>query len=408
MPVGEAGYVYHFPLQWGEVAAPPPAPKKEIRKVDVDELTTFQDWLKQMVDGEAITQELGTLLNSLKEGVKTITAITKFPVTRSLARSDEEYASAADSAFKDEITRSPGAAGMMVSPSVRPVVIDVSKNLSVSYDPLLCSDNIEVGLPHGSIFMVSELVRAGTEPVAAGYALYGSATVLVISVGQGVTEFTLDEQFQFRLSRKDLEVPKEGSYFSFKGNPRSSWLSAALDQLLPQEDKETSRIAADCLVGDIHRILKRGGLLIDAPTSEDRGREGGGESISFRLAPLAFLLKQAGGAASNGSVPLLDLEPQTYKLTSPSILGSKGLVGSLEDIVRKFGDLLGSPSRPRFLEENAPTADVRDLIGSGGAKEVTGSSSGDDVQAKKTDDDTAGLVDLRNSYSQEPRSSYFP
>ena len=61
-----------------------------------------------------------------------------------------------------------------------------------------------------------------------------------------------------------------------------------------------------------------------------------------------------------------------------------------------------------LLEENAPTADVRDLIGPGGAKEVTGSSSGDDVQAKKTDDDTAGLVDLRNSYSQEPRSSYFP
>ena len=76
--------------------------------------------------------------------------------------------------------------------------------------------------------------------------------------------------------------------------------------------------------------------------------------------------------------------------------------------MRKFGDLLGSPSRPRFLEENAPTADVRDLIGPGGAKEVTGSSSGDEVEAKKTDDDTAGLVDLRNSYSQEPRSSYFP
>merc|ERR1712083_1155672 len=137
------------------------------------------------------------------------------------------------------------------------------------------------------------------------------------------------------------------------------------------------------------RILKRGGLLIDAPTSEDRGREGGGESISFRLAPLAFLLKQAGGAASNGSVPLLDLEPQTYKLTSPSIMGSKDLVQRLEEILRSFGDLLGSQSKPRFLEEAlAPTADVRDLIGSSGGAKVTTSSSGDDVE--------------------EPRSAYFP
>lgn len=159
-----------------------------------------------------------------------------------------------------------------------------------------------------------------------------------------------------------------------------------------------SRIVADCIVGDVHRIMKRGGLFVDAPMPEEN-EQGGGESISFRLAPVSFLLKQAGGSSSNGSVPLLELEPKTYKSTSPAILGSKDLVERLQETVRKLGDLLESASMSRSTNsvEAPPTADVRQLIGGG----ATNSSLGDE---EKRDNVMAGEVDLRT----EPRRGYFP
>ena len=100
-------------------------------------------------------QDLGLLLNSLKEAVKTVTAITRFPVTRKAASSDGAFVKAADEAFRDEVVNSPGAAGMMFSSeSAQRVVLDDTKNISVSYEPLICSENIAVGLPHGSMFRV--------------------------------------------------------------------------------------------------------------------------------------------------------------------------------------------------------------------------------------------------------------
>jgi len=326
MPVGENGNVYRFPMEWG-VPAPPPTPKKRPKRVEVEEMTSFQDWLREMVDGKVIDQDLGLLLNSLKEAVKTVTAITRFPVTRKAASSDGAFVKAADEAFRDEVVNSPGAAGMMFSSeSAQRVVLDNTKNISVSYDPLICSENIAVGLPHGSMFRVSELVKTGTSMVAAGYALYGSATVLVVSVGRGVEEFTLDEDFQFRLTGQDVQLPKEGAHISVDSN-EFLLNSNVGDYFKVKRKSQEKRFVNDCLIGDFHRILKKGGLLMDIPNKD---KSNSPQSITFHLAPLAFLVEQAGGAASNGSTALLHLKPKSHKETSQFFIGSQKDVRGIE------------------------------------------------------------------------------
>ena len=108
------------------------------------------------------SKDLTTLILSITEAIKTITAITKFPVTRNIAVTKGIYETAAPTAFKDEILVAPGSAGLLFSSTDKvPIIIDSSKNVAVSIVPLLCSDNIELGLPHGSIFLVSEMVWTG-------------------------------------------------------------------------------------------------------------------------------------------------------------------------------------------------------------------------------------------------------
>ena len=264
--VGEEGYLYQYPLEFGprEQSVPSEPPIR-----DQNNLLSFEEWLKKEEKSGNVTKELSVLMLSITEAIKTITAITKFPVTRNIAMTKGIYETAAPTAFKDEILASPGSAGLLFSSTDdKPVIIDSSKNVAVSLVPLLCSDNIELGLPHGSTFLVSEMVWTGLQPMAAGYVLYGSATIFTITVGSSVVEFTLDQDFTFRMTNSELKVPDLGDYFSVDAVHDTVWLSTRITKYIRNRTSEAGHKSSyDCIVSDMHRIIKKGGLFM-SPKSE--------------------------------------------------------------------------------------------------------------------------------------------
>ena len=327
--VGEEGYLYQYPLEFGprEQSVPSEPPIR-----DQNNLLSFEEWLKKEEKSGNVTKELSVLMLSITEAIKTITAITKFPVTRNIAMTKGIYETAAPTAFKDEILASPGSAGLLFSSTDdKPVIIDSSKNVAVSLVPLLCSDNIELGLPHGSTFLVSEMVWTGLQPMAAGYVLYGSATIFTITVGSSVVEFTLDQDFTFRMTNSELKVPDLGDYFSVDAVHDTVWLSTRITKYIRNRTSEAGHKSSyDCIVSDMHRIIKKGGLFM-SPKSEKFPK--GRFSVQYQLAPFAFLLEKAGGLASNGSVPILDLKASSHEVTSQVFMGSLGEVNNVQRLI---------------------------------------------------------------------------
>ena len=140
--VGDGGYLYQYPLEFGanekESKTESPVPKPIVK--DPNELLSLENWLQNEVASGNVSADLNTLMLSITEAIKTITAITKFPVTRNIAVTKGIYETAAPTAFKDEIVVAPGLAGLLFSSTDKvPIIIDSSKSVAVSIVPLLCS-----------------------------------------------------------------------------------------------------------------------------------------------------------------------------------------------------------------------------------------------------------------------------
>jgi fructose-1,6-bisphosphatase I len=216
----------------------------------------------------------------------------------------------------------------------------------VTFDPVDGSSNIDVAAPVGTIFSVhrritesgagnlADLLQKGRVQAAAGYILYGSSTVLVYTTGQGVHAFTLDPSMgEFHLVSADLHFPPNSNVYSTNEGNSASWLEPDQKWVnwLKQTDPETNRPYSaryiGALVADFHRILLKGGVFaypgnVSLPDGKLR--------LLYECAPLAFVAEQAGGAASNGSQPILDLNPTELHQRSPLFIGSAGEVELVE------------------------------------------------------------------------------
>lgn len=217
------------------------------------------------------------------------------------------------------------------------------------YDPLDGSSNIDVNVSIGTIFSihrkVSEGPRGGLEDclqpgfrqVAAGYLIYGSATMLVYTSGAGVHGFTLDPSIgEFLLSHPNLRIPQpparvysvnEGNYSRWSDRHRE------LVDTLKSGDLDGGAFSTryiGSLVSDFHRILVQGGIFMYPP--DDRRPEGK-LRLLYEAAPMAFLATQAGGRASDGRRDILDIEPESLHQRTPLYLGSTSLVDSVEEFL---------------------------------------------------------------------------
>lgn len=223
----------------------------------------------------------------------------------------------------------------------------------VAIDPLDGSSNIEVNVAVGTTFSiyrrktdvneepnVSDVLQKGTEQVAAGYIVYGSSTMLVYTTGKGVNGFTLDPSIgEFCLSHPNMRIPEDGNIYSVNEGYYVHFPEGVKKYIkyCQVHDKETNRPYTSRYIGsmvaDLHRNLIRGGIFI-YPTTAASPK--GKLRLVYECNPLAFIIEQAGGLATNGSKRILDLDVTEVHQRSCIFIGSKNMVLKAEEMMREY------------------------------------------------------------------------
>lgn len=208
----------------------------------------------------------------------------------------------------------------------------------VFVDPLDGSSNIDVDVTIGSIFSVhrrpagrgEEFEKAlhlpGRQQIAAGYALYGPNTMLMYTAGSGTHGFTLDPGIgDFFLSHEDIRIPERGSTYSINEGRRNSWYPETRNYIeyIQKQDKASRRPYSaryvGSLVADFHRTLLKGGIFL---YPADPKNTNGKLRLMYEAAPMAMIVEQAGGRASNGTQPIRDIVPGALHERTPLLIGS--------------------------------------------------------------------------------------
>lgn len=206
------------------------------------------------------------------------------------------------------------------------------------FDPLDGSSNIDCLVSIGSIFAIyrkrsedsvppnlEDALQPGNQIVAAGYALYGSATAIVLSIGSGVHGFTYDPAIgEFVLTDPNMRLPEKGKIYSINEGYAADWDRGLYNYIAAKKDpslgKPYGARYVGSMVADVHRTIKYGGIFIYPAT---KSAPNGKLRLLYECNPMAFLVTQADGLASNGTISILDVKPQNIHERSPIILGSK-------------------------------------------------------------------------------------
>ncbi len=220
------------------------------------------------------------------------------------------------------------------------------------FDPLDGSTNIDVNVSIGTIFSVyrrvSELgkpatredfLQAGNRQVAAGYIIYGSSTMLVYATRRGVNGFTLDPSIgEYSLSHPDIKCPPSGKMYSVNhGNffqydePVKRYITACQKKDKTTGGPYTQRYIGS-MVADVHRNLIKGGIFM-YPGTKDRPM--GKLRLLYECNPFAFIVERAGGVATNGKIPILDIKPTELHERTPFFIGSKLMMDELEGYLKE-------------------------------------------------------------------------
>ncbi|MFN6980291.1 MAG: class 1 fructose-bisphosphatase [Brevundimonas sp.] len=221
------------------------------------------------------------------------------------------------------------------------------------FDPLDGSSNIEVSAPVGSIFSIlprsgasvggpvqeREFLQPGSRQVAAGYALYGAQTLLVLSWGSGVAGFTLDRaDGVWRLTHPDMRVPPRSVEYAINAAHRRHWDQGVRSYIEACEAGASGPFGEDrnmrwsgAMVADVHRILVRGGIFI-YPADRRQGHAAGKLRLLYECSPAGWLVEQAGGRSTDGRTPITAIEPSKLHQRVPIALGSAEEVSAFEAI----------------------------------------------------------------------------
>ena len=212
------------------------------------------------------------------------------------------------------------------------------------FDPLDGSSNIDVNVSIGTIFSVlkkpegagvseEDFLQAGCKQVAAGYCVFGPQTTLVLTVGKGVALFTLDrEQGSFVLTQENMRIPEDTREFAVNMSNMRHWdapIKRYVDECLAGKDgprgKDFNMRWIASMVADVHRILTRGGVFM-YPWDKREPEKPGKLRLMYEANPMAWLIEQAGGAATNGRQRILDIQPGKLHERVSVVLGSKNEV----------------------------------------------------------------------------------
>ncbi len=242
-----------------------------------------------------------------------------------------------------------------------PEIIHVPDNFkkgkyTLLFDPLDGSSNIDVNVPVGTIFSVfkkvsdgpdgtlEDMLQKGAKQVAAGYVIYGSSTMLVYTTGSGVHGFTLDPTIgEFLLSHPNIRIPEHGRYLSVNDSYEQVWDEPTRALMRRYRGLDGEREAMNVryvgsLVADFHRNLLGGGLFAyPANTKSPKGKL----RLLYEANPLAFIVEQAGGLASDGKTRIMDIQPTELHQRVPLYLGSKNDVLIAESMLSQPSAMVG-------------------------------------------------------------------
>lgn len=232
-----------------------------------------------------------------------------------------------------------------------PIVLRTSPDAqyAIVFDPLDGSSNIDVAVTIGTTFSIfprpentdsndplNWILQPGNKQIAAGYVVYGSSTVLVYSVGNGVHAFTLDPSIgTFILTHENIKIPAQGDYYSFNEAYNDLFPPKYVDFVREIKDGKLGKFYSSrfigSLVADFHRTLLRGGIFLYPETSN---YPGGRLRLLYEANPIAFLAHQAGGFATDGEQPILEIKPKKLHQRTPLVVGGKV---EMEEFYRYFG-----------------------------------------------------------------------
>lgn len=334
----------------------------------IKRLVTLDEYIIQAQNRfPGATGELSQLLRDIGLAAKIISReVNKAGITNILGLEGEENIHGEEVKKLDVFANNQMISGLSRSNIVSLIISEENegiirlKSTSGKYivymDPLDGSSNIDVNVSIGSIFSVyqrksnradiptdDDPMQPGTSQIGAGYVLYGSSTIMAYTTGMGVSVFTLDPTIgEFILSDDDVKIPEHGPYYSINEGNYNSW-SVGLKKYIkfcqvndPDSKRPYSARYIGSMVADLHRILLKGGIFI-YPENEQYPE--GKLRLMYECNPLAFIVEQAGGLASDGSKRIMEIEPGDIHQRSPIYIGSKRNVQHVESFLKQFNKI---------------------------------------------------------------------
>ena len=230
-------------------------------------------------------------------------------------------------------------------------------SLLVLFDPLDGSSNIDINMAVGTIFSIlpyqrqgqtsenSDFLQAGNQQLAAGYLLYGTSTVLALTITDSVVMFSLDpDTNEYVLIQENIQIDADTSEYAINASNYRYWrvpMQQYIDELIAGETGVRARdfnmrwVAA--MVGDVHRILCRGGLFT-YPFDTKYANKAGKLRLMYEANPMSLLIERAGGAATDAVNRILDIEPTDIHQRIPVVLGSKNEVDYIKELHLNYAD----------------------------------------------------------------------
>jgi len=319
--------------------------------------TTLSKFLIQQLEGIEGSRDLGALLIDVAAAIKTISSMAaKGALGGHLGKAGTDNVQGEqqvklDVSSNEVILKSCEWGGLVAGMASEelddpyPIPAEYPRGrFLLIFDPLDGSSNADVNVSIGTIFSVlrhdknsppkvEDFLQKGIEQVAAGYAIYGPSTMLVLTVGKGTHGFTLDREVgNFILTHPDLRIPEDTSEFAINTSNARFWESPVHRYVTECQDGKSGERGKDfnmrwiaSMVAEVHRILMRGGVFMYPRDTRDPEKPGR-LRLMYEASPIGFLIEQAGGAASTGRQRILELLPHQLHQRVPVILGSKNEV----------------------------------------------------------------------------------
>ncbi|GLJ21488.1 hypothetical protein SUGI_0396790 [Cryptomeria japonica] len=343
----------------------------QTKKKSVYDIQTLTAWLLRQEQSGVIDGELVIVLSSISLACKQIASLVQRAAISNLTGlqgetnvqgEDQKKLDVVSNEVFSSCLRWSGRTGIIASEEEDiPVAVEetYSGNYVVVFDPLDGSSNIDAAVSTGSIFgiyhpnnecltdigddatelgksaerCIVNVCQPGSNLQAAGYCMYSSSVIMVLSVGKGVYGFTLDPMYgEFVLTHQDIKIPKKGKIYSFNEGNYELWDENLKKYMNDLKDpgpsgKPYSARYIGSLVGDFHRTLLYGGIY---GYPADKKSKNGKLRLLYECAPMSYIVEQAGGKGSDGHKRVLDIQPQEVHQRVPLYIGSTEEVEKLE------------------------------------------------------------------------------